>query len=113
MTNKEKKNILNEIVERLKKNINVKEIIIFGSYTNDSIKQDSDLDMLVILDEEGVVKNYKEKLERRRRVTSLLNDYRKRIPLDVLVYSSEEWEKLKLINSSLVKEINMNGMRIS
>ena len=56
MTNKEKKNILNEIVERLKKNINVKEIIIFGSYTNDSIKQDSDLDMLVILDEEGVVK---------------------------------------------------------
>lgn len=113
MTEKEKQNIVAKIVERIKSKLKVKEIIVFGSYANDTVNQDSDLDLVVILDEKGSAVNYAEKFERRRKVTKLLEDYRRMIPLDVLVYSSEEWEKLKLINSSFIKEINIYGVRVS
>lgn len=114
MTDIEKKNILSQIVERIKSKIEVKEIILFGSYLKNSAEeQDTDIDIVVILNESGIASNYKEKLQRKRKVTLLLNDIRKNIPLDILVYSSEEWQKLQQINSSFIKEINMNSLRIA
>ncbi|HED08599.1 MAG TPA: nucleotidyltransferase domain-containing protein [Ignavibacteria bacterium] len=113
MTDNEKKNILSKIVERIKNKIDVKEIIVFGSYLKNTAEQDADIDIVVILNETGIANNYKEKFKRKRKVTLLLNDIRKNIPLDILVYSSEEWEKLQQINSSFIKEINMNGLRIA
>ncbi len=113
MTEEVKVQFIKKVVERIKNNFRVKEIVVFGSYANNTANEESDLDILVILDEKGLAKNYAEKLARRRKVTRLLDDYRKEIPMDVLVYSSEEWEKLQLINNSFIREINSNGVRVA
>lgn len=113
MTETDKNNFINKVVERIKNNFKVREIVVFGSYARRTANNESDLDILVVLDEKGFAKNYAEKLERRRKVTRLLAEYRKEIPMDVLVYSSEEWEKLQLINNSFIREINSNGVRVA
>jgi len=113
VTETAKNNFINKVVERIKSNFKVKEIVDFGSYANGTTNEESDLDILVVLDEKGLAKNYAEKLERRRKVTRLLGDYRKEIPMDVLVYSSEGWKKLQLINNSFIREINSNSVRVS
>jgi len=113
MTDTSIKQTIDKVVERIKNNFKVQEIIIFGSYANNTAGQESDLDIVVVLDEKGMAKNYSEKFERRRKVTRVLEDLRKKIPMDVLVYSSEEWKKLKLIDGSFIRDINSTGIRIS
>ncbi|MGR3180046.1 MAG: nucleotidyltransferase domain-containing protein [Candidatus Anammoxibacter sp.] len=51
-----------EIINKLKK-INPYKIILFGSYANRSVSEDSDIDLVVILDSPEIAKNYDEKMK--------------------------------------------------
>ncbi|GBD87712.1 nucleotidyltransferase domain protein [bacterium BMS3Abin03] len=113
MTEIEKKNIIQILTERIKSNFDVNDIILFGSYFKKTTDSDSDIDLVVILNERGIAVDYNEKLNRRKKVSHLLDDIRKRIPLDILVYTIDEWERLQQINSSFIKEINLNGISIA
>lgn len=99
-----------EIISRITKNFKVKHIILFGSYAAGDPHEDSDIDLVVVLDEAGMAENYEERLKQRQRVSKLFYDIRQNIPIDFLVYTRDEWERLLSLNSSFTREIKQTGI---
>ncbi|MBM4166443.1 MAG: nucleotidyltransferase domain-containing protein [Ignavibacteria bacterium] len=104
--------IKQEIVSRLTSNFKVKDIILFGSYAWGTPHEDSDIDLVVVLDEQGMAQSYKEYCDRRINVSRTIIDIRSKIPMDLLVYSKDEWSKLVDVDSYFIREINNNGVRL-
>ena len=109
--------IFQQISDRLKSKLNIYQIIVFGSYANRKTDidsdSDSDIDIIVILNQQGISKTYAEKIKNRSTVTKLLSSIRRTIPLDVLVYTKEEWNLLLKQDSSFINEIKNTGISIS
>ena len=85
---------INEIVNKIALNFNPEKIFLFGSYASESPNRDSDLDLLIIQNS---------KLPRHKRVfeirKSLIGSM---IPLDIIVYTPEEFESEKEIKFSFI-----------
>ena len=106
-------NIIDEIVTRVKENFKIKSIFLFGSSVSGNLNEDSDIDLLIILDEHGIASEFMEVVKRRNNVTKLLLDIRKKVALDILVYTKDEWDLLKKDRSSFVREIMENGKKVA
>lgn len=104
--------IKNEIVTKIKNNIKIRDIILFGSYATNKATEDSDIDLLVILDKKGFAKTYMERLKNRNMISKLLIDIKKEMPIDILVYTISEWRQLLESDSSFYQEINQKGVRL-
>ena len=99
---KETRALLNEIVQKLVGNIDVKKIILFGSYSTGSYTKDSDLDLFVIA-------KIKEKGVKRHASISALLEPRK-LPMDIIVKTPEEIKKRAKYFDPFISNINKNGM---
>jgi predicted nucleotidyltransferase len=99
---------LPEIVENLKQ-INPYKIILFGSYANGVFSEDSDLDMIVILDSLEIAKNYEEKMKNRLLVRSKIYELSKKVAIDLLVYTKSEYEIISKSQNSFFDEIKNTG----
>jgi len=104
--------LIEEIISRLVKNFEIEDIILFGSYAYGNPDENSDIDIVVILKERGFARDYEDLLSRRLKISSLFLDIKKIIPMDILVYTKDEWEKLLDLNSSFIREINEKGVRL-
>jgi predicted nucleotidyltransferase len=100
--------LVEEMTERLKE-LKPYKVILFGSYARGNPREDSDLDVAVILDSYDFVKSFKEKMERKVLVSKILLEINYRIAMDILVYSKAEFEHLKEKNNFFIKEIETNG----
>ena len=96
------------MTERLKK-LKPYRVILFGSYANGTPTEDSDLDVLVVLDSEKMAKNLDEKIERDMPVSKMLININRKIAMDLITYSKAEYEYLINQNDFFVKEINNTG----
>ena len=101
----------NAILAKLSNAFRLKDVILFGSYAYGTPHKDSDIDIMVVLDEEGFADSYMEKINRRIKISKLLSDLNIPSPIDILVYTKDEWNQLLQINSSFVRQINYNGIR--
>jgi len=85
---------INDIVNKIALNFNPEKIFLFGSYASGTPDRDSDLDLLIIQNS---------KLPRHKRVfeirKSLIGSM---IPLDIIVYTPEEFESEKDIRFSFI-----------
>lgn len=104
--------IIDQIRDRLKKQLDLTQIILFGSHAAKSNSPDSDIDLIVILNHTGFSKSFAEKIKKRSSVSKLLSDIRRQVPLDILVYTKDEWEYLSKQNSSFMREIKETGVRL-
>jgi predicted nucleotidyltransferase len=77
-------------------------IYLFGSYAHDTAGPDSDLDLLII-------KRTEEKFNLRSTVLRSLLNFYPGVPLDLIVYTPEEFDALKTNIVSLSKEAVNNG----
>ncbi|MCL2283716.1 MAG: nucleotidyltransferase domain-containing protein [Fibromonadales bacterium] len=100
--------LVKEMTERLKE-LKPYKVILFGSYAKGNPTEDSDLDVLVILDSNDFVKSFKEKMERKMRISKMLLEINYKIAMDILVYSKIEFEYLKEKNNFFIKEIEKTG----
>lgn len=105
-------NLKNKIVSRIMEKYKVKDIILFGSYALGNATKDSDLDLVIVLDESGCSKDYEEMLQKRLKISRLFFDIKKNISMDILVYTNDEWNKLISLNSSFIRNINNKGVKI-
>ncbi len=103
--------IKQEIVTLLK-NSQLDKVFLFGSYANGNAHEESDVDLLVILDKKGISDNYMEILQNKRSISKKLRVLRKRIPIDLLVYTKDEWTILADSNSSFIKQIEKNAIQL-
>jgi predicted nucleotidyltransferase len=92
--------------------LNVYKIILFGSYANNTATEDSDIDLVVILDTEDFAKTFDERMDRRRPVSRALLEINRRYAMDIIVYSKGEFEYLDRKESDFVREIRSNGKEI-
>jgi len=109
---KRKEKFLKEVTTKIK-TIRPYRVIVFGSAISDKFHEDSDIDLIVILNKKGIAKTYKERIENRKIVSKLLRDIRKKIPIDLFVYTKDEWELLQKSGSTFYKEIEEKGRVIT
>ena len=100
--------ILDNLVFLLKTS-NPYKIILFGSYANGSQNENSDIDLMVVLDNNHVAKTYQERLDKRTYIRNLVLEINRKIPLDILVYSKEELNRMKQYGNYLIDEIEKTG----
>lgn len=87
-------------------------VILFGSYACGIPDENSDIDLAIILDKEGISDNYKALIDNRREISGRLRSLKKKYPIDLIVYTKQEWETLKAFGSSFIREIEEKGIRL-
>jgi len=99
--------ITKEVVNRLKDNVN--KIILFGSYAKGNFTSSSDLDLLIVTDDEFIPKDYEQKSKIYLQISKKIRDLRKFISIDLLVLTNAMYEEFIKSNSSFAKELQNEG----
>lgn len=98
------KELLNEIrvfARKLKKDLPVKEVYLYGSFARDEIHEGSDVDLLIIGD-------FSERFfDRIGRILDLTD-----LPVEPIVYTGEEFEELKKSKNPFIMEILKTAIRL-
>jgi predicted nucleotidyltransferase len=102
---------IQQLLDALKQS-NPYKIVLFGSFANGTENEDSDIDMLVILDNNDVAKTYQERLDKRLYINKLVRDINYKIALDILVYSREEYNIIKSNGNYFIEEIEKTGITL-
>jgi predicted nucleotidyltransferase len=100
--------LIDEMTERLKE-LKPYKVILFGSYAKGNPTEDSDLDVLVVLDSDEVAKSFKEQNARYLLASNAVREVNYKIPMDILVYSKAEYDYLNKQNTYLFREIKNTG----
>jgi predicted nucleotidyltransferase len=100
--------LIDEMTERLKE-LKPYKVILFGSYARGNPTEDSDLDVLVVLDSDEVAKSFKEQNARYLLASNAVREVNYKIPMDILVYSKAEYDYLNEQNTYLFREIKNTG----
>lgn len=98
-------NDLEEIVSIIK-GINPDKIFLFGSRASEKYDNDSDIDLLIVAPSKD------NPLERRLKLRRMLREHDRRIGLDLLIYTPEEFSMLENQPSSFVYSAIKNGKKI-
>ena len=86
--------------------INPEKIYLFGSYAAGSADEQSDIDLIVI------APTNERPLERRMKLRRMLAEYDRRIGLDLLVYTPDEFDMLAKEPSSFISSAIKQGVKI-
>ena len=97
--------VVDKIADAIRRAVSPVRIILFGSYTRGEAGPDSDLDFLVIEDEPfGPGRSRYREMDRLRRAADVAT-----VPMDILVFSSDEVEKWKDTVNHVVREALHEG----
>jgi len=100
--------VIDNLISSLKSSDPLK-IILFGSCAKGNPNENSDIDLMVILDNNHVSKTYEERLNKRISIRNLVLDINRKMPLDILVYSKEELNIIKKQGNYFIDEIEKTG----
>lgn len=106
------KDISNQIAAGLSTPPRPLKVILFGSHAHGIPHKDSDIDLVVILDKKGKSDSYKAMINNRMEISKKLRDLKQKYPMDILVYTKDEWEELKASKSSFIERIEKGGVAI-
>lgn len=102
----ETKTIINQIVQRIKNNLNPDKIILFGSYAYGNPRETSDIDILIVKDlNKNEIRKYRIMAKQTLRDIMIKND----IDIDVII---DSWERIReriRIGDLFMKEIIEKG----
>jgi predicted nucleotidyltransferase len=101
-------NYVDQLLEALKQ-ADPYRIILFGSCAKGTADENSDIDMLVILDNNDVAKTYEERINKKLYINRLVRNINYKVALDILVYSKEEYKIVKTNGNYIVDEIENTG----
>jgi len=89
--------------------LNVSKVILFGSYAKGTQTDDSDIDLLVVTDDNFVFESFAQKMAVKLKISKALNSLRKHADIDLIVHTKPMYEKFLLLNSGFKKEILSSG----
>jgi uncharacterized protein len=101
--------IKKELLDCLKGS-NLYRVILFGSYADRREHPESDIDLLIVTEIEELSKNYEDHLKHKNAISNKLIPLRKRYPIDIIVYTKDEWKFLNDCNTSFIKVISEKGV---
>ncbi|MFA5781004.1 MAG: nucleotidyltransferase domain-containing protein [Bacteroidales bacterium] len=85
-------------------------VLLFGSYAYGTPHIDSDLDIIVVLNDNTMPATFKEKQSLYLKVSPYTRPVAKQIPVDLIVYTIPMYEHFKEMKSSFSKEIIQKGI---
>jgi predicted nucleotidyltransferase len=100
--------IIQNITETFKVH-GAQKVILFGSFAYGEPTEDSDLDIIVVTADEYIPVTNREKMDLHHKYNYLIRNFRKDMPIDLLVYTRLMYDKLQESGSLLTKEINQKG----
>lgn len=89
--------------------VNPSKIILFGSYAKGFFDDESDLDLVVILNTDMVPDSYDKKLEIKVQVRDSIYELSRQMPIDLVVYTDGEFKMLETLKTSFYNEIMETG----
>jgi predicted nucleotidyltransferase len=102
----------NEIVTQINQSLqhlNVSKVILFGSYAKGTQHDDSDIDLLVVTQDNFVFDSFAQKMEIKLKIANALNSLRKYADIDLIVHTKPMYEHFIQLNSGFKKEIVSSG----
>ena len=97
-----------EILKRLE-GIKPYKVILFGSFAYGTPNPYSDIDLLVVTDNDYLPKNYRENMENYHMVSSLLRDLKKKMPMDLIVHTKPMHDAFIRQGSMFAREVMKKG----
>ncbi|MBF0395256.1 MAG: nucleotidyltransferase domain-containing protein [Desulfobacterales bacterium] len=97
-----------EIIKNIRL-INPYKIILFGSYANGVFSEESELDLIVILDSSEISKSYNEKMRNKLLVRRNIYELSRKLPIDLLGYTKGEYDIISESGNSFYNEIKNTG----
>lgn len=101
-------NIKKEIINSLKL-LDLEKVILFGSYAYGSPTDDSDIDLLIVTNDDFIPQNFAEKMSLKLKIANEIDSIREEIPVDLLVYTKPMFKKFVELNSMFAREILSKG----
>ncbi len=101
--------IKNEILKKLTTGLSLYKVILFGSYAAGTPEKDSDIDLIVVTDDDYVPKNYEENMQNYLKVSSAIRDIRKKISVDLIVHTKPMHERFIQLGSMFSKDVVKRG----
>jgi predicted nucleotidyltransferase len=99
---------IDKIIKQLK-TINPYKVILFGSYAYGNPDEDSDIDLIVVTNDEFMPQNYKENINVYLKVSNSISDINKYVSIDLIVYTKPMYKKFNELASMFSKEIEQKG----
>jgi predicted nucleotidyltransferase len=102
----------NELITQLKislQHLNVSKVILFGSYAKGTQTIDSDVDLLVVTNDNFFPESFAQKMEIKLEIASALYSIRKHTDIDLIVHTKPMYEKFIELNSGFKKDILTTG----
>ena len=107
LTDNIKKIIINSL-----KPLDLKKVILFGSYAYGNPTKDSDIDLLIVTNDDFIPQNFAEKMSLKLKIANEIDSIREEIPVDLLVYTKPMFEKFVELNSMFAREILSKGKNL-
>ncbi|HOP65358.1 MAG TPA: nucleotidyltransferase domain-containing protein [Spirochaetota bacterium] len=101
--------IVGELVESLK-TIDPFMIYLFGSHASGEADAESDIDIVVILDEFVIPADYSERMKRKLLVRRALYELSRKIQIDIVVYTRGEFKQISELNTSFYNTLKSDGI---
>lgn len=101
--------IISEITEIFKQQ-GVERVILFGSYAYGNPASESDIDLMVVVPQDFIPSSHREKMELYLYYNQFVKNYRKIIPIDLIVYTRATYQKFVEMNSMFSREIINEGI---
>ena len=102
----------NDIVKQINQSLqhlNVSKVILFGSYAKGTQSKNSDIDLLVVTNDNFVFESFAQKMEIKVKIANALNSLRIYADIDLIVHTKPMYEKFIQLNSGFKKEIFSSG----
>jgi predicted nucleotidyltransferase len=96
------------LIDSLQK-VNPFKIILFGSLAAGVQNEDSDIDLVVILNTDALPRTADERLQYKVKVRDAIREISFEIPIDLIVYTKAELSKLESLQSPFFIEITNKG----
>ena len=101
--------IKNEILRTLTNSLKLYKVILFGSFATGKVEKDSDIDLIVVTDDDFMPRNYEENMKNYLKVSAVLRDIKVRLPIDLIVHTKPMHEKFIHLGSMFSKNVTRRG----
>jgi predicted nucleotidyltransferase len=102
-----------ELVRKIKAAEKVDKIVLFGSRALGTARGDSDIDLLVVIGHETVPGSFRERSANFLKISRAIRDIEKTQPVDLLVYTRPEFERIKASGNLFVRRVLREGIELT
>lgn len=96
------------LTEKIKKH-SPEKIILFGSYAHGIPTSDSDIDIMVVTNDDFIPSSFEEKSKIYLEIAHSINDIQKQFPVDLIVHTKAMHQKFVEMNGMFARELLSKG----